>query len=88
MQIRFHKNFEKRFRKFSEKIKGKICTALEKFSKNPFDPLLKNHPLSGKLQGKRAFSASGDLRIIFEEYENYVLVIMLNIGSHNQVYEN
>lgn len=86
MQIRFHKNFEKKIRKFPKKIKGKKFVTLEKFSKNPFDPLLKNHSLSGKLFGKRAFSVSGDLRIIFEEYGNYVLVIMLDVGTHNQVY--
>lgn len=86
MQIRFHKNFEKRFRKFPEKIKKKIRDSLEKFSKNPLNPLLKNHPLFGKLEGKSAFSASGDLRIIFEEYDNYILVIMLDVGTHNQVY--
>lgn len=38
------------------------------------------------MKGKRAFSVTGDMRIIFEEFDDYVLVIMLDIGTHAQVY--
>lgn len=86
MLIRFHKNFEKRFQRLSPKLKQKTHETLRKFAKNPFDPALKNHALTGHLQGKRAFSVTGDIRIIFEECDQYVLVIMLDIGTHNQVY--
>ena len=86
MQIQFHANFEKRFRKLSEKLKEKTRGALEKFFKDPFHPSLKNHALHGELEGKRAFSVTGNLRVIFEEHENYFLVIMLDVGTHSQVY--
>lgn len=86
MQIKFHRNFEKRFKKLSDKFKKKTIAAIRRFEKNPFDPVLKNHALTGNLIGKRAFSIAGDMRIIFEEFDNYVLVIMLDIGTHNQVY--
>lgn len=45
-----------------------------------------NHALAGKMLGKRAFSVTGSVRIIFKEYDNYVLVLFLDIGSHPQVY--
>lgn len=87
MRIKYHKNFEKRFKKLPQKLKEKIIQSIKNFAKNPFYKGLKNHPLSGNLIGKRAFSVTGDVRIIFEEYENYVLVIMLDIGTHSQVYK-
>jgi mRNA-degrading endonuclease YafQ of YafQ-DinJ toxin-antitoxin module len=49
--------------------------------------LLKNHSLNGHLLGKRAVSAGSDLRIIFEEFNGYTLVIFLDLGKHNRVYK-
>jgi addiction module RelE/StbE family toxin len=45
---------------------------------------LNDHPLTGKLKGLRAFSVGGDVRVVYQEAENYYL--FLDIGSHNQVY--
>jgi len=67
-------------------LKEKVNLSIEKFYQDPFDPSLKNHPLHGGMSGRRSISVTGDVRIIFEEYDNYVLVIMLDIGTHNQVY--
>lgn len=86
MKIIYHKRFEKRFKKLPLNLKEKTISAIQHFSKKPFDPLLKNHALTGKLSGRRAFSVTSNIRIIFEEYDNYVLVIMLDVGTHNQVY--
>lgn len=86
MKIFFHKSFDKSYKKLPKKLKDKIDDVIEKFRLNPFDPILKNHQLSGKLKGRRAFSVTGDYRVIFEECDDYVLVIMLDVGTHNQVY--
>ena len=86
MQIKYHKNFEKSFKKLSPKLKQKTKQAIKKFTKNPHDKTLHNHPLKGDLKGLRAFSVTGDVRIIFEEYNTYMLAIMLDIGIHSQVY--
>ena len=80
------KNFDKRYAKLPRSIQDKIDLSINKFRKNSFDKTLKNHALKGKLKGKRAFSVTGDIRIIFEEYDNYVLVIMLDIGKHSNIY--
>jgi mRNA-degrading endonuclease YafQ of YafQ-DinJ toxin-antitoxin module len=34
----------------------------------------------------RAISAGGDLRIIFMEENNYEVIHLIRIGTHNQVY--
>jgi addiction module RelE/StbE family toxin len=86
MNIDFHKNFIKNYRRLDLKLRKRVDATIKKFRTNPFNPILKNHALKGKLKGKRAFSITGDCRVIFEEYDNYVLVIMVDIGTHNQVY--
>ena len=86
MKIKYHKNFENGFKKLNSPLRSKTVSAIQKFAKNPLDKTLKNHPLKGKLAGKRSFSVTGDVRIIFEEEDDYVLVIILDVGTHNQVY--
>ncbi len=45
---------------------------------------INDHALAGGLQGRRAFSITGDVRIVYVEFEDKI--IFLDIGSHNQVY--
>lgn len=86
MIIVFHKDFDKRYQKLHRNIQNKVDEKIRMFQKNPHDVILRNHPLKGKLFGKRAFSVSGDMRIVFQEYDSYMLVFILDIGTHNQVY--
>lgn len=86
MQIKYHKKFNKKFYKFTPKLRKKIRNIIELFKENPHNPILKNHALKGRLKGQRAFSATGDIRIIFKKTNDYVIVIMLDVGIHNQVY--
>lgn len=86
MQIKYHKIFQKKFKRLSPKLKQKTISVIEIFTKDPYNPALRNHPLKGQLKGLRAFSVTGDIRIVFEENDNYVFVIMLDIGIHNHVY--
>lgn len=86
MEIRFHKKFDKQFARLTPKQKELVIQKIEVFCNNPFESELKNHALRGNLKGERSFSVSCDLRVIFEEIDNYVLVMMLDIGSHNRVY--
>ena len=87
MKINYHQVFEKHFEKLSLSTQQKVLEAIITFEKDPFDPRLKNHALRGRMNGRRSFSVGGDLRIIFEEYDKYVLVIMFDVGTHNQVYK-
>lgn len=46
--------------------------------------LLNDHALTGNKSGLRAFSITGDIRVVYiETKEEY---IFLDIGTHNQVY--
>ncbi|MFA5854737.1 MAG: hypothetical protein WC846_00380 [Candidatus Gracilibacteria bacterium] len=86
MKIIFHKFFGKHLEKLTPKLREKVKTTVFKFRTNPFDPILENHPLKGSMQGRRAISVTGNIRIIFEEYDDYTLVLMLDVGTHPQVY--
>ena len=87
MKLLFHKKFDKAYQKLPSKLQHKVDKTLEFFQKNPHDRNLDNHPLKDNLQGKRAISVTGDVRIIFEEYKDYTVVEMLNVGKHTQVYK-
>ncbi len=77
MQIIKRKKFDKKFKQLSPKLKEKIKSAIKLFAEDPHNPILKNHALKGQLEGLRAFSVTGDVRVIFKAYDDYVLVIML-----------
>ena len=86
MKIRYHRVFRKTYAKLKKSERDRVDKTIILFQKNPFNPKLKNHQLKGKKQGKRAISAGGDLRLVLKEYDKYILVVFLEVGSHNQVY--
>lgn len=57
---------------------------LERFKKGERDQPLNDHALTGDLKGKRAFSITGDVRVVYEETAE--VITFLDIGTHNQVY--
>jgi addiction module RelE/StbE family toxin len=87
MIIKFHKNFRRKFKKLTPKLKDKTNNAIKIFKQNPHEPILQNHPLRGKMLNQRAFSVSGSIRIVFEERGDYIIVLFLDIGNHPQVYK-
>lgn len=86
MQIYFKKSFVKQYTKLQKNYRIKVDEAILLFEKNPHDPLLKNHALTGKLSGKRSIAAGFDLRIVFVVEGDYAVAIMLAVGTHNKVY--
>ena len=47
MRIVLQKSFRKRLEKLTPKLRAKVEATVLRFSKNPFDPILENHPLKG-----------------------------------------
>lgn len=87
-QIFFSQPFKRAFKK---RIKGrkhleeKFWRRAEIFTSDPFDPRLRTHKLSGKLQELWSFTVEHDLRVTF-----YFLpqnrVMFEDIGTHDEVY--
>ena len=84
VDLRFKKAFEKRINPNS-KLFARANERIDLFRQNPFHPILRNHILTGSKKGLRAFSISGDIRIIYQPIEEN-RVRFIDIGSHNQVY--
>lgn len=87
MNINYHKNFIKQFKLRIEpnpKLDKKLHQRLNLFVSDRTNPLLKDHQLSGDKSEYRAFSVTGDIRVIYKQSGNGIMLYA--IGSHNQVY--
>jgi len=86
MRIEYKKSFVKSLRKLSRKHQSDVQRAVALFIEEPFHSSLKNHALQGTMKSLRSISAGYDLRIVFEEKDGYAVVVMIMVGTHNQVY--
>ncbi len=86
MRIRFHKNFDKRYRRLDKKQQKKVQERLKLFLDNPFNTVLKNHPLKGKYLDYRSINITGDLRAIYK-YINSDECIFVVLGNHSDLYK-
>ena len=87
MQIKAHKKFAKNYQKriaTNPKLVSKFRSKLKQFMDDPNDPTLKDHPLVGKLSSYRAFSITGDVRVVYRIVGDELW--LYNIGTHAQVY--
>lgn len=84
LSLRFKKAYKKRIAT-NKKLALQTKERISLFQYNPSSPILRDHPLTGAKKGLRAFSVTGDIRIVYLPIsENEVT--FLDIGSHNQVY--
>ena len=81
MQIQFHKTFTKHFLKLDQNLQKKVTATIALFEQEPFHPKLNNHILHGELFPRRALSVTGNVRLIFLEYDQYALVIFTDVGT-------
>lgn len=86
-RIEFDKRFQKHLKNryaHQPKILQRFKIHLAMFCAGVRREPLNDHPLTGKLKGLRAFSVGGDVRVVYQETDDHYL--LLDIGSHNQVY--
>lgn len=88
MIVEWHESFQKAYKqriRSDVKLVRRVKERLETFQNNPQNPLLRDHALTGIRHGQRAFSITGDIRIVYFPV-NDTHVLLLDIGTHNQVY--
>lgn len=85
MIVNYHRKFKKSFSKLPAAIQEKTVSSIDKFVNNPRDQALGVHPLHGKLIGRSSFSITAAIRVVFI-YKHKELVLMLDVGDHDQVY--
>ena len=86
--IEYDKIFIKHFKtriSSNNKLVARYQERFNLFVKGRTDPVLQDHKLAGKFKDKRAFSITGDIRVIYTELnkDHYEL---LDIGTHPQIY--
>ena len=86
MFIRFHRNFEKQYKKLREKEKKRFKQNINIFLKDEFNPVLNNHPLKGRYKGYRSFNVTGDIRTIYKQ-KIKGRVIFIAIDKHSNLYK-
>ncbi|MEK7603286.1 MAG: type II toxin-antitoxin system mRNA interferase toxin, RelE/StbE family [Patescibacteria group bacterium] len=86
-RIELNRSFVKNFRKRIA-ANSKLMTQYEKrlnmFMEGRLGTPLNDHALTGDMQGRRAFSITGDIRVVYIELQDKI--IFIDIGTHNQVY--
>ena len=88
INITWDKGFKRIYKKKiknNNELKNRFWDAMELFSKNPFNPRLRTHKLTGKLEGLWAFSVDYDYRVIFK-FMNEDEILLIDIGAHDEVY--
>lgn len=81
MKIYYSSKFAKEYKQLSQKIKSQAEKKEKIFRKNPFDPRLKTHKLTGKLKQYHAFSIDYQYRIIFERIDTETIWFH-SVGTH------
>ncbi len=85
MRIKYSRSFLKQYTKLSPKLRTQTDKRILLWQKNPQDLLLHDHALRGKYRGYRSINIAGDLRAIYSQRGN-TLVIFGFIGTHSQLY--
>ena len=80
----FKRVYRKKVKNDTE-LKSRFWGAVEMFTKDPFQPSLRTHKLTGRLEGLWAFSVSFNCRVIFK-FLSKTEILPIDIGGHDEVY--
>ena len=80
----FRRAFKRRVRA-NKILEARFWERVAIFQKDPFDPRLRTHRLSGQLQGLWSFSVDYDVRVVFSFLEPS-RALFVDIGTHEEVY--
>lgn len=86
MKIILHKNFHKAYCKLQKGEKERFKERRNILLGDPFNPVLNNHPLSGKYSGYRSINIGGDLRVVFKMLTESI-ALFATIDTHSNLYK-
>ncbi|PCH62426.1 MAG: plasmid stabilization protein [SAR86 cluster bacterium] len=76
----------KKFLRKHPEIHTQYSKALQLLELDPYHPSLRLHSLGGRLQGLSSVSINMSYRIVLELEVREKEIILINIGSHGQIY--
>ena len=77
----------KKFAQAHPDLRQRFARVLRDLENDPLQPHLRPHPLKGKMQGLHAVSVTYSYRISLTLKATEKEIILLDIGSHDEVYE-
>jgi len=90
MEIAFAQSFKKAFHKkntLHPESEPLFWAKVELFIRDPFDPTLKTHKLSGRLKDFWSFSLGYDSRVVFYFTDDKPKkAVFVDVGTHDEVY--
>ncbi len=81
-----YERVEKRFLKRHPELRNRYAITLALLEQDPFHPSLRLHALQGRLSGLHSVSINLHYRITLELEIQDRDIILVNIGSHGEVY--
>ena len=85
MQVKYHKNFLKKYSTLSSELQKKVDMRIVLFTKNQWQAQLNNHLLQGRYQSYRSINITGDIRTIYKEIPEGVYSF-IDIDNHSNLY--
>ena len=85
MKCIFRPSFSKNYEKLASKVKDQFKIRRDIFLKNPFHPILNNHPLHGEYSDFRSINITGDYRVIY--FMKDEIAIFIRIGTHSELFK-
>ncbi len=85
MRILYHNNFNKSYKKLSNRTKEQFKIRLKLLLKNPHNPILNNHALHGEWKNYRSINVMGDYRAIYKNLNDDTIEFVI-IDTHGNLY--
>ena len=85
MVIQYLPQLKKQYQKLPTKLQERFDERLKLFLDDPTNPQLRVYPLKGKYGGYWSMNISGDLRAIYFNQEDTIIIFAL-IGTHSELY--
>ncbi len=86
MNVVFHRRFDKMADKLPLKVKAKMVERIALFTKNPLNPVLRNHALNTPYKDSYSINITGDYRAVYCLVDEQT-AMFTHIGTHNQLYK-
>ena len=83
--VSFHRRARKLLARHPD-LRPRLADTLEKLRTDPFEPSLRLHPLTGKLQGMQAVSLTYSYRVTLTLQITEHEILLLEIGNHDEVH--
>lgn len=82
-KLKYTKAFEKDLKKLSASEQKAVAQKLKILAENPFYPSLRTKKVQG-LNNVFEMSVNMDIRILWQ-YENDVIILLIDVGHHNDI---